>query len=212
MKGIKRRIILPILLSLALAQGPQSNSGEVNSDYNKAKFEKTYEEIKKREKHEDFLEAVKKYNLPRLKTYRGVVSEDCSKYARRIGRDVHKKNYSWTHSWNRIYTDSIVSKVGEHNDLEKMAEEGTLKPGMLVGFDYLGSDERNKKDMEGNKRQITHVVVYQGAEINQDSTGFNLVFDQNWGPRQERIRTGSKWYQKMKDSLIPKYVFDAKKN
>lgn len=165
------------------------------------------------------LDEIRNSKIPALNKKIKVPSQNCAKYARLVGKKEYNKTYAPTHSWNRIYHDTVISMINGQNsqdywkNLDTLAMTGELEPGMIVGFYYKNSKEANKKDEKGKKRIATHNAIYRGTEVIYDKkTGKEdvvLVFDHQWGTKIERITSRDIKGTSKEKILYPTYVVDA---
>ena len=110
-------------------------------------------------------------------------SESCSGYVRRSAEKLFGKKYSVSDAWNRRYEDQLIVGVDNNEDLRKNYDDGTLKPGMIIGTYYPKSGHLKDKDATGNQVKYTHNLLFLGEGKNK-----KLIFAELFGPTT-RTRT-----------------------
>jgi len=124
---------------------------------------------------------------------------NCSKYARMCAKKVFGKSYGFSDAWDRRYEDQLVCNA---NNLEQLAEDEVLKPGMLVTWNDPESRYARGRDRSGAERNCSHVAVYVG----RDSRTNELLFAEQRGWKKQVIG-----YSRFKsDGLTPVEVIDSK--
>jgi hypothetical protein len=157
---------------------------------------------------------IKNYKIPVAKTNYKLNPHQCSAYAQMVAKNEYGKEFYWRDSWDRIYWDNVIEKFDKKdqeknwNKIVESAKSNKLEPGMIVGFYYEGSAYTHKKDEKGNPKIATHTAIYRGTQLNKNGK-VELVFDHQWGNRQERITSEGNWVQEMEKKLYPTYIVDA---
>jgi hypothetical protein len=90
-----------------------------------------------------------------------VPSSRCSRYAVLAAEKMFGEHYNIGNAWDMKYENESVCKAG---DLEKLAKEKILRPGMLVTWENQESDYAHGPDKTGNERNCNHVALYIGQE------------------------------------------------
>ena len=87
----------------------------------------------------------------------------CSRYVRIAAEDLFGVKYPSVDAWD-IRDDSRVKEINldSTNTLEKLANEGRLKPGMLIGV-YNSTSRYNARAKEDGAG-YTHVMLYLGQK------------------------------------------------
>jgi LysM repeat protein len=131
--------------------------------------------IKKKKAPEIFRRA------PQYKRYMGYGTK-CAGYSVLTSRDMFNKNMFYAKAWNLRYKNEIVTQVNGNNRLKQIAEDGTLKPGMIVAFYNPHSEFNNKKDEKGKRVKYTHTAVFAG-----ERNDGKLIFYHQYVDRMEKI-------------------------
>lgn len=125
----------------------------------------------------------------------------CARYARSIAKDLFGKKYRPEDAWDLQYANRVVASVGEEDSLEKLADKGTLKPGMMVGVFNPDSKYNSRKDRNGRPVRYTHVITYLG----DDPQTSEPLFADQFG-KQTRVQTE----EELRDGgLIPRQIIDS---
>jgi hypothetical protein len=90
---------------------------------------------------------------------------NCARYARMVSEKVFSLKYTPANTWNFSYANQPIVKVEESN-LELLAQNGTLEPGMILGTYNPKSRYANRTDQTGRPVKYTHTVVYLGEGRN----------------------------------------------
>jgi len=132
----------------------------------------------------------------------------CARYSRIGAEEFFGLKYHWCSVWCREFVEDVIWKASKrlksNNDyLEKLEEEGKLKPGMIVGVYYPNSKYNGKKWDCWDKEVIikyTHNLLYLGKNYNGELVFAEYIY------REPRIRTLDKFED---DGLIAMAVFGA---
>ena len=131
-----------------------------------------------------------------------IKNEHCSEYATLSAKKLFNKDYNFDNSWNLRYSNKIISKIKDKEELISLAEDTILKPGMIVGFENPDSRYKNYRDRKGKKAEYTHTSLYLGTN------GKDLQFAHQFGKKIEKISL-TELFDK---NLIPKEILDSQKN
>lgn len=88
---------------------------------------------------------------------------DCAKYVRVSLDHLYGKSMNRGDAWNLRHLNTRVAPYNSQGlDLDKLENEGTLKPGMIVGIEWPKSRYATRKDLKGETAKYTHVAMYVG--------------------------------------------------
>ncbi len=203
MKNLVKKILAPAVLASAVAlssfsfmpSSPSTNSTEPTT------------------KNFTFPTEKREYTpLPKFRHYKNIGGGNCSRYVMVAGEKLFGKEYTpYTSAWQRRDRDKLIEALSvnkryfnldgikfhkiyknldstdfieAYHELDSLENDGVLKSGDAVGL-YWRKPRRNERDDEGKPAKYTHIALYVGRDENG-----KLVFDQNWGKKQERISAG----------------------
>jgi hypothetical protein len=126
----------------------------------------------------------------------------CAKYARHVAKDVFGKTYQPDDAWDLQYKNKVVAQVSRRTTLEKLADRGILRPGMMVGIYNPRSDFNSGRDEKGKPREYTHVIVYLGDDPKTSEPLFADQFGQD-----TRVKTEK---QLKRTGLVPREILNSK--
>ena len=129
---------------------------------------------------------------------------NCSQYVRRAAQEYYGQvdSFPQRKAWDMRYASNIVAKFKEkdkYQEIESLREEGTLRPGMILGVYNPKSKYNNVLDETCHKAKYTHVLLYVG----KDKDG-ELLFDHQWD--EKILRVNSNWLKKK--GLRPVEILD----
>ncbi len=96
----------------------------------------------------------------------------CANYATQAAEKLYRKHYTPANAWNLRDNNNILFPINSYEELETLAKDKIIQPGMIIGT-YNPSSSRNKKN-----RLYTHVVLYIG--INKQG---EPEFVHQWGSK-----------------------------
>jgi hypothetical protein len=108
---------------------------------------------------------------------------NCSKYVRLCADETFDKTFSRNSAWNRRYHDKVIVPFGEirtFEDLECLANEGKLKPGMIIGVYNPSSTHNGELDERGSILKYTHNLLYLGKTFDE-----KMLFCHQYGKTSE---------------------------
>ncbi len=143
------------------------------------------------------------YSIPTYNSLK-LPPNNCARYVTMAAHDVFGLNYIRGNAWDLRYDNRIVSSV-EKGNLERLASEKTIQPGMTVGIFNPSSRYLKSPDKNGNQKKYTHVVLYLG----RDSHGEPLLAHQ-YGVRV-RVETYGSLRKKgleAREILAPKKIIN----
>ena len=116
----------------------------------------------------------------------------CSRYVRFAAKELFGLNYPSADAWDIRYALDINEiKIDSANTLEKLARDGKLKPGMMVGV-YNPTSRYNSRAKEDGAG-YTHVMLYLGQKDGE------LLFADKFGkstrPKISLSEIRAKWLQ-----------------
>jgi LysM repeat protein len=111
---------------------------------------------------------------PQYKIYKGYGTK-CAGYSVLAAIDAFNKEMFYAKAWKLRDRNKVVAQVNGNNGLRKLAKNGTLETGMIVGF-YNPHSQFNKKN-----REYTHTAVFAGEEDGK------LIFYHQYVDRMEKI-------------------------
>jgi hypothetical protein len=82
----------------------------------------------------------------------------CSRYARLAAEQMFGKKYPKANAWDISKVCSRVANVGNNEELIALAEDGILKPGMIIGLYYPDTEHNNFE------YPYTHVSLFLGLD------------------------------------------------
>ena len=124
----------------------------------------------------------------------------CSRYVRFAARDLYDIEYPADDAWKlRNHSNMNAIKLNSGDDLRELADNETLKPGMVVGMFYPASKYNGRQDVE--KAGYTHVLLYLGSKDGE------LYFADKFG---SKIRKSSLSKLQSENGLVPKEILHKK--
>jgi hypothetical protein len=108
----------------------------------------------------------------------------CARYARLAAAYMFDLHYNTEAGWNMRYVNRVAAQAASIDELAKLACEGTLMPGMLIGIKYKESSYRERRDLTGALCRYTHMALYLGREQE------GHMIDQQVGARTQVISWG----------------------
>lgn len=167
-----------------------SNIGNVNSSFN-YEISNPINSIKesnleKSINYSDSLGIPEYDSIPELAKFK-IKSLNCSKYVQLAAQEYYGPvdSFPQRDAWNMRYPSKIVAKFktkDKYIEMEKLRQEGILKPGMILGVYNPNSNHNDEIDESGHKAKYTHVLLYVG----KDKDG-NLLFDHQWNKKTMRV-------------------------
>jgi len=149
--------------------GDIKNSRRIFPNKKQRNVKKTYKEIV------SYAGEVDTLYIPEYRFWE-VPSNMCARYSRLSSEDVFGLKYNYDKevlpkkrgAWNLKYYNKVVKisdKGFSKEELEKLAEERTLQPGMMILLHNPKSRYRNWKDKTGKKVTVTHSTIYIGDNV-----------------------------------------------
>ncbi len=125
----------------------------------------------------------------------------CSRYVRLAANELFDIDYPAGDAWELRDLENVDElKVKSYDDLKILSKNGTLRPGMLVGF-YNPKSNYNSHP-EAKKSGYTHVGLFLGEE--KDS----LYFAHQFG-KETRIKESDSSFERA--GLVPKEILFIEK-
>ncbi|MEK6916075.1 MAG: hypothetical protein AABW89_06050 [Nanoarchaeota archaeon] len=164
--GIAQVALATVLSTIALVNLPQKRQDSEPALTEPVSIQPTYEEPKR---------DVVKSKKPSVRSVSGLLpvgivyptdivpANMCSRYARLAAEDIFGIQYPRADAWD-IRNDLRIEEISVKNklDLERLENEGRLRPGMLVGFFNPNSKYNGQARDAG--AGYTHVALYLGED------------------------------------------------
>lgn len=80
----------------------------------------------------------------------------CARYARLVAKELFDKEFPEADAWDMRTNSKVVASPTQNSDLEFLADQGILQPGMIIGL--LNPETKQKHP----NRPYTHMAVYLG--------------------------------------------------
>ena len=126
----------------------------------------------------------------------------CARYARLAAEGIFGKVYPKDNAWDYRYSARIIKELDgqdANEELNRLAYEGELQPGMIIGVFYPPSSWNNKLDMKGQYIEFSHLMLFLGISKGEPVFADHFISG-------TRIRKLSQFAD---DGLTAKIVFDS---
>lgn len=110
-----------------------------------------------------------------------VQAGQCARYARLGAQDVFGIIYPRADAWKMRYQDGVSGiQVNSNEDLRRLASQGMLNGGSLIGFNYPHTRESNRELAHQNGVDYTHLALFLEMKDGK------LYFADKFGPWTRR--------------------------